>query len=65
MSWFDALRGIVEAVGVGDELKRAFGGDAVDAYASGRSLQTDADVTAAYTYERVLTRPRDPSINDR
>ncbi len=63
---FGIIGDIAEALGAGDAVKRAFGG--VDAYAQGRSTQTDADgddVPAPYVYERLLTRPRDPGINDR
>jgi len=36
-----------------------------EAYAGGRSTQTDDDSSVPYVYERSLTRPRDPRINDR
>jgi hypothetical protein len=64
--WFKMIADVAEALGAGDEVKRALGG--VNAYAEGRSTQTDADGDPAggvYVYERRLTRPRDPGINDR
>ncbi len=63
---FGLIGGIADALGAGDAVKRAMSG--VDGYAQGRSTQTDADdsgTPVAYVYERVLTRPRDPGINDR
>jgi hypothetical protein len=61
--WFGVIGDIAEALGIGDEARRAFGGDA---YAEGRSTQTaDASTPSGYVYERVLTRPRDPGVNDR
>lgn len=64
--FFDFLGAAAEFFGAGELVKRAFSG--AGAYASGRSTQTNAgrdDVPGAYVYERVLTRPRDPRINDR
>jgi len=63
--WFKMIADVADALGAGDEVKRALGG--VSAYAEGRSTQTDAvaDEPVAYVYERRLTRPRDPGINDR
>jgi hypothetical protein len=58
MGWFDALRGIAEVVGAGDEIKRAFERPA-------RSESAKREGPERYVYERVLTRPRDPSVNDR
>jgi hypothetical protein len=62
---FEVLGGIAEALGFGDGAKSALRGPA--AYASGRSMQSDAGdgADAPFAYERVLTRPRDPRINDR
>jgi hypothetical protein len=63
--WFRLIADVAEALG-GDDAKRALSG--VSAYAEGRSTQTDADADPAggvYVYERRLTRPRDPGINDR
>jgi hypothetical protein len=65
-SFFELIGGIAEAFGVGEAVKGAMRGPA--AYAQGRATQTDGgDDTAdgPYVYERVLTRPRDPRINDR
>jgi hypothetical protein len=62
--WFKMIADVADALGVGDEAQRALGG--LGAYAEGRSTQTDGDVPdAGYVYERWLTRPRDPSVNDR
>jgi hypothetical protein len=63
--WFKMIADVADALGAGDEVKRALGG--VSAYAEGRSTQTDADPNGGgvYVYERRLTRPRDPGINDR
>ena len=62
--FFGIIGDIAEALGAGDAIKKAFSG--VEAYADGRSTQTDADAgPVPYVYERQLTRPRDPSINDR
>jgi hypothetical protein len=60
----DLLGGIAETFGLGEVVKGALGG--VNAYAEGRSTQTDGDDTPVpYVYERVLTRRREPNINDR
>jgi hypothetical protein len=62
--FIEVLGGFAEAVGLGELVKGALRGPA--AYAGGRSTQTaDGDDAAQYVYERVLTRPRDPKINDR
>jgi hypothetical protein len=63
--FFEIIGGIAEALGVGEAVKGAMRGPA--AYAEGRSTQTAGDDTSEgpYVYERVLTRPRDPRINDR
>jgi hypothetical protein len=64
--WIKMIADVAEALGAGDEAKRALGG--LGAYAEGRSTQTDAPTDAeggVYVYERWLTRPRDPRINDR
>jgi hypothetical protein len=61
--FFEILGGIAEALGVGETVKGALRGPG--AYASGRSMQTDDEADGPYVYERVLTRPRDPRINDR
>jgi hypothetical protein len=65
--WFKMIVDVADALGVGDEAKRAMSG--LGAYADGRSTQTDADDTdpsgGVYVYERWLTRPRDPRVNDR
>jgi hypothetical protein len=61
--FLELLGGIAEALGVGERVKGALRGPG--AYASGRSMQTDDDADVPYAYERVLTRPRDPRINDR
>jgi hypothetical protein len=59
--WFGVIGDIAEALGVGEDAKRALG-----AYAEGRSTQTDGrDAPTFFVYERVLTRPRDPGVNDR
>jgi hypothetical protein len=62
---FGIIGDIAEALGAGDAIKKAMGG--VDAYAQGRSTQTSSDSgdDAPVVYERWLTRPRDPSVNDR
>jgi hypothetical protein len=58
--FFKLIADVVEAV-AGDDVKRAMG-----AYADGRATQTAPDDTpVAYVYERRLTRPRDPGVNDR
>jgi hypothetical protein len=60
----DLLGGIAETFGLGELIKGALRGP--EAYASGRSTQTNGDeANAPYAYERWLTRPRDPGINDR
>jgi hypothetical protein len=60
----DLLGGIAEAFGLGELVKGAMRGP--EAYASGRSTQTGADDgNVPYVYERLLTRPRDPGVNDR
>jgi hypothetical protein len=63
--WFKMIADVADVLGAGDEVKRAFGG--VNAYLEGRSTQTDTggDAAGPYVYERRLTRPRDPGINDR
>jgi hypothetical protein len=64
--FFELLGGIAETLGLGDAVKTAFRG--ADTYASGRSTQTDATgdaVETPYVYERLLTRRREPGINDR
>jgi hypothetical protein len=56
---------LADALGAGDDIQRALGGGA-DAYARGRSTETSTDgQPVVYVYERWLTRPRDPSVNDR
>jgi hypothetical protein len=60
----ELLGGIAETFGLGELVKGALRGPA--AYASGRSMQTsDDDANVPYVYERLLTRPRDPGVNDR
>ncbi len=60
----DMIGGIAETFGLGEVVRGVLGG--AEAYANGRSTQTDADAgNVPYVYERVLTRPRDPGINDR
>jgi hypothetical protein len=61
----EMLGGIAETFGLGEVVKSALRGPA--AYAGGRSTQTDGDNDAnvPYVYERLLTRVRDPGINDR
>jgi len=60
----DLLGGIAETFGLGELIRGALRGP--EAYASGRSTQTDgAEANAPYVYERWLTRPRDTAINDR
>jgi hypothetical protein len=64
--FFKLIADVAEALGAGDEAKRAMSG--LSAYAEGRSTQTDADADptgGVYVYERRLTRPRDPGVNDR
>lgn len=62
--FLDMLGGIAETFGLGELVKGALRGP--EAYASGRSTQTgDDDSAVPYVYERSLTRPRDPGINDR
>lgn len=64
--FLEMIGGIAEALGFGDTVKGALRGPA--AYARGRSMQTDAGDDGSGVpgaYERVLTRPRDPRINDR
>jgi hypothetical protein len=61
--FFELLGGIAEALGIGETVKGALRGPG--AYASGGSMQTDDGAGVPYVYERVLTRPRDPRINDR
>lgn len=64
MDFFELLGEAAEALGAGDMLKRATRG--AGASAEGRSTQANADETGLpYVYERQLTRPRDPSVNDR
>jgi hypothetical protein len=63
--WFKMIADVVDALGAGDDVKRAL--NPFEAYADGRSTQT-ADMRAGevpYVYERTLTRPRTPGINDR
>jgi hypothetical protein len=60
------LGGFAETFGLGEVVKGALRGPA--AYARGRSTQTNADGDNAdvpFVYERLLTRPRDPGVNDR
>jgi hypothetical protein len=63
--WFKIIGDVVDAVTAGDDA----GGGGLGAYLRGESTQsvsTDGnDAPPTYVYERVLTRPRDPSINDR
>ena len=60
----DLLGGLAETFGLGEVVKGALRG--VDAYAEGRSTQTDSgDQPVPYVYERVLTRRRELNINDR
>jgi len=62
--FFKLLADVAEALGAGSDAKEALSG--LGAYADGRSTQTDVDVPeAGYVYERWLTRPRDPGVNDR
>ena len=66
--WFKMLGDVAEALGVGDDMKRGMGG--LGAYGAGRSTQSDGatndeEASGVYVYERWLTRPRDPGINDR
>jgi hypothetical protein len=62
--WFKLIGDVAEALGAGDEIKRGLGG--VNAYLGGRSTDTgEGEGEAPYVYERWLTRPRDPRINDR
>jgi hypothetical protein len=63
--FFEMLGGIAETFGLGEVVKGALRGPA--AYASGRATQTngDDDADVPYVYERLLTRARDPGINDR
>jgi hypothetical protein len=66
MDFFELLGEAAEALGAGEALKRATGG--AGAYARGQSTQTrntEGDENQPYGYERWLTRPRDPSVNDR
>jgi hypothetical protein len=58
----EVLGGIAEAFGFGELVKGALGGRG--GYAEG-SAQTDGDPNVPYVYERLLTRPRDPRVNDR
>jgi hypothetical protein len=58
--FFKLIADVAEALGAGSDAKEAF-----NAYADGRATQTDADAPEAYVYERWLTRPRDPGVNDR
>jgi hypothetical protein len=60
----DLLGGIAETFGLGELIKGALRGP--EAYTSGQSTQTNAgEANGPYAYERWLTRPRDPGINDR
>jgi hypothetical protein len=59
----EIIGGLAEMFGLGELVKGAVGGPA--AYAQGRSTQTEGDPNVPYVYERLLTRPRDPRINDR
>jgi hypothetical protein len=59
----EVLGGIAEAFGFGELVKGALRGPG--AYAEGLSTQSDGDASAQYVYERLLTRPRDPRVNDR
>ncbi len=60
--WFKLIADVAEVLGAGDEAKRG----PLAAYHNGRATQTsDQNVDGVYVYERRLTRPRDPSINDR
>jgi hypothetical protein len=61
--FLDMLGGLAETFGLGELVKGALRGP--EAYAGGRSTQTDDDSSVPYVYERSLTRPRDPRINDR
>ena len=62
--WFKLIADVAEGLGAGDEAKRGLGG--LSAYLNGRSTDTgDGDAETPYVYERWLTRPRDPRINDR
>ena len=59
----DLLGGIAETFGLGEVVKGALGG--FDAYAKGRSTETQADGEAPpIVYERVLTRKRRLNVND-
>ena len=61
--FIELLGGIAETFGRGELVKGALRGP--EAYASGRSTQTDPDGHVPFVYERLLTRPRDPRLNDR
>jgi hypothetical protein len=61
--FIELLGGIAETFGLGELVKGALRGP--QEYASGRSTQTDAAENVPFVYERLLTRPRDRSINDR
>jgi hypothetical protein len=56
--FFELLGGAAEAFGIGEIVKGALGGRRDEAADAG-------DVPQAYVYERVLTRPRNPRVNDR
>ena len=60
--WLKMIGEVVEALGEGDSAKRSNG---ISAYLSGRAIQTGGDAQQAYVYERRLTRPRNPNVNDR
>ena len=60
----DLIGGIAETFGLGEMVKGALGG--FDAYAQGRSTDARAEGDAPpVVYERVLTRRRELSVNDR
>jgi uncharacterized glyoxalase superfamily protein PhnB len=62
--FMDMIGGLADMFGLGEVVKGVLGG--ANAYASGRSTQAGADNDGVpYVYERLLTRPRDPGINDR
>lgn len=61
--WGDVLGGLADMFGLG-ELVRGSAEGGLESYLEGRSTQT-ASGEVPYVYERVLTRPRDPGVNDR
>jgi hypothetical protein len=63
--FMDLIGGVADMFGLGEVVKGALGG--APAYAEGRSTQTGDGPPGEvpYVYERVLTRPRRPNVNDR